>query len=206
MLDWIEQGGIILMLIGVASLVAMAVVMERFATFRSIDRHNNRFIKKFYDLLQVRQFKTAEDLCREINSPISRMALAGLEASDRPKEDIREILVHAGSKEIPVIEARLGILSTIAYISPLMGLLGTVLGLIHSFQDFHMALERQQMGPAIMAEGIWKALITTVAGLTVGIISYILHSILYTKKEHLILDLEGSSHELLVIFTEDDQS
>jgi len=203
MFDWIEQGGIILMLIGMASFVAMAVVIERFSTFRSIDRNNNRFIKKFYDLLQVRQFKTAEDLCREINSPISRIALAGLGASDRSKEDIREVLLHAGSKEIPVIEARIGMLSTIAYISPLLGLLGTVVGLIESFQDFHAALARQQMGPAIMAEGIWKALITTVAGLTVGIISYILHSILHSKKEHLILDLEGCSHELLMIFTED---
>jgi biopolymer transport protein ExbB len=202
MQDWIIQGGIMLMLIAGASLVAIAVVFERFSAYKKWDRHGHRFINKLYDLLTVHQIEAAEELCQNQNTPLSRMALAGLGASDRSREDIREVLLHAGAKEVPVLEARLSILSTIAYVSPLLGLLGTVLGLIQSFQDFQAALQLQQAGPGIMAEGIWKALITTVAGLTVGIISHILFTYLHGKKEQLIHELETSSHELLEIFSE----
>jgi biopolymer transport protein ExbB len=195
MQDWIQQGGVMLLLIALSSLLAIAVVIDRFATYRRLDRYALRFIKQFYDLLTVRQIDSAIALCKEVDSPVSRMALAGLGASDRSREDIREVLIHAGSREIPVLEARLPILSTVSYISPLLGLLGTVLGLIQSFQAF-------DGGPGMMAEGIWRALITTVAGLTVGIISHILYTYLYGRKERLINDLEDMSHELLEIFTE----
>lgn len=206
MVEWIQQGGIILMLIVACSLVGLAVVMERFATFRRFDAHSHRFIKKLYDLLTVHQLKTAEELCREANTPLARIALAGMSASDRDREDIREVLLHAGSREIPVLEARLGIISTIAYICPLLGLLGTVLGLIQSFQDFQIALDANRAGPAIMAEGIWRALTTTVAGLCVGIISTIFYTYLNSRKEQLIQELEAASFELLEIFCEKEKA
>ena len=191
-----------LMLIAGSSLLAIAVVLERLSIYRKWDHYGHRFINKLYDLVTIQQVQAAEDLCHGQNSPLSRMALAGLKASDRSREEIREVLLHAGAKEVPVLEARLGILSTIAYISPLLGLLGTVLGLIQSFQDFQLALQLQQAGPGIMAEGIWKALITTVAGLTVGIVCHILFTYLHARKEQLIQELESSSHELLEIFSE----
>jgi biopolymer transport protein ExbB len=202
MQNWIIQGGIMLMLIAGSSLLAIAVVLERLSIYQRWDQYGHRFINKLYDLVTVHQIQAAEDLCQNHNSPLSRMALAGLKASDRPREEVREALLHAGAKEVPTLEARLGILSTVAYISPLLGLLGTVLGLIQSFQDFQLALKLQQAGPGIMAEGIWKALITTVAGLTVGIICHILFTYLHARKEQLIHELESSSHELLEIFSE----
>ena len=184
-----------LLLIALSSLLAIAVVIDRFATYRRLDKNSMRFIKEFYDLLTVRQMDSAIALCKEMDSPVSRIALAGLGASDRSRDDIREVLLHAGSREVSTLEARLPVLSTVAYVSPLFGLLGTVLGLVQSFQSF-------DGGPGMMAEGIWKALITTVAGLTVGIPSHILYTYLYGRKERLISDLEDMSHELLEIFTE----
>ena len=195
MQDWIQQGGVMLLLIALSSLLAIAVVIDRFATYRRLDKNSMRFIKEFYDLLTVRQMDSAIALCKEMDSPVSRIALAGLGASDRSRDDIREVLLHAGSREVSTLEARLPVLSTVAYVSPLFGLLGTVLGLVQSFQSF-------DGGPGMMAEGIWKALITTVAGLTVGIPSHILYTYLYGRKERLISDLEDMSHELLEIFTE----
>jgi biopolymer transport protein ExbB len=195
MLNWIEQGGVMLFLIATCSLLAIAVIAERFSTYRSTHRNSKKFLRQLYDFLTVKQIKAAEELCLENQTPLSRIALAGLEASDRPREHIREALTHAGAREIPTLEARLPILSTIAYTSPLLGLLGTVLGLIQSFQSF-------ESGPSLMAEGIWKALITTVAGLTVGIISHILYTYLFGVKEELIAELENGSHELLEIFSE----
>ena len=195
MLNWMEQGGVMMLFIALASFLAIAVVIDRFVTYRRLDRNALRFIKQFYELLSVRQVDSAVALCKELDSPVSRLALAGLGASDRSRDEIRDVLLHAGNREVPQLEARLPMLSTVAYVAPLLGLLGTVLGLIQSFQRF-------DGGPGMMATGIWQALITTVAGLTVGIISHILYIYLYGRKERLISDLEDMSHELLEIFTE----
>ncbi|MBF0196359.1 MAG: MotA/TolQ/ExbB proton channel family protein [Planctomycetes bacterium] len=186
-----------------ASLLAVAVIIERFTFFRKIDVKQTAFLNQFYDLLKGYQIKAAEELCAEKPGPLANMSLAALSAADRPRDEIREILEDAGSKEIPVLEANLGVLATISYISPLLGLLGTVLGLIKAFQDFEKAgMGGALPGAGLFAAGIWEAMLTTAAGLTLGIVTYIISHYFHIKKEKLIIDLESSGHELVEIITE----
>jgi biopolymer transport protein ExbB len=201
--EWLSKGGIVLYLLIAISFVVVAVMMERFVFFRRVSFKINVFINAFYEHLDIYQLEAAEQLCKENDTPIANIALKGLKACNKNRDELKEVLANAGSHEIPKIEANLGILSTIAYISPLLGLLGTVLGLLKVFQDLYSATLREEMpGIGLLASGIWEALLTTVAGLSVGIISYILHNYFYVKKERFIGTLEEASDELLEIFIE----
>ena len=104
---------------------------------------------------------------------------------------MKEALEEAGAKEVPRVESYLDMLSAIAYISPTVGLLGTVLGLIRAFQDFHnAALIGKIPGPELLASGIWEALLTTAFGLAIGIIVYSAYNFLITRINKLVIDME----------------
>lgn len=203
LIEWLLKGGVMMYILILTSFLFVAVVIERFTYFKKTNTKISRFINQFYDCLDVYQIEAAEDLCKQNPSPVANIALAALSFSDRDHQNLKESIEEAGRREIPALESNLGILSTIAYISPLLGLLGTVLGLISSFQSFQEAAQHGGTpGPELLATGIWEALITTVAGLSLGILSYIIHNYLYIKKERMISDLESASHELYEIIVE----
>lgn len=190
-------------LLFIASLIAVAVIIERFNYYRRIESKHNKFLKELYDNLSVYQTEAAEVLCRQNPGPLSEIALAGLAAWDRERDELKEILIEAGNRQIPKLEANLWILSTVAHTSPLLGLLGTVLGLVQSFQHYDQVAQSGQLpGPGLLAGGIWTALITTVGGLTIAIPTLIVHNYLYIKKERMINSLEESSQEILEILME----
>lgn len=206
MIDWVNKGGVIMYLLVLTSLISIAVIMERFNTYRKIEIRQNRFLKQLFDVLDVYQLKEAEELCQQNQGPLADIALCGLGAWDREKNELKEILSEAGNRQVPKLEANLGVLSTIAYTSPLIGLLGTVLGLIHSFQNYQTVANNGEIpGPGLLAGGIWQALITTVGGLTIGIVTQIIHNYLFLKKERMIAGLEESTQELLEILVEKRQ-
>ncbi len=199
-MDWIMLGGPVMAPLLVASLVAVAVIVERFRFYHAIQTQRKTFLDELYDALDVHETKAAEELCRRHPGPLASLAMAAIAASDREREDLKEVMAEAGERELPALEARLGLLATIAHVSPMLGLLGTVLGIVISFQQFQqVAKAGGQPGPELMAGGIWQALITTVAGLTIGIVSQIAHNWLFTLKERLVRDMEDASFELLEI-------
>jgi biopolymer transport protein ExbB len=202
-IEWLSKGGIVLYILVVISFVMIAVMMERFVFYRNASYKINVFVNAFYENLDIYQLEAAEDLCHENKTPIANIALKGLKSCNKNRNELKEVLENAGAHEVPKIESNLGLLSTIAYISPLLGLLGTVLGLIRAFQDFYQSTLKQELpGPGVFVNGIWESMLTTVGGLSVGIIAYVFHQYFFVKKERFIAQLEEASDELLEIFCE----
>ncbi len=127
---------------------------------------------------------------------------AGILKHDRPKLEIKEAIEDAGVHEVPRLERRLGILSTIAHISPLLGLLGTVTGMVRSFQVIQeKATSLNPVSPADLAGGIWEALITTVAGLVVAIPALVAYNYLVSVVDNFVTEMESSATDLVNILS-----
>ncbi len=203
MITWIQFGGLILVLLGICSVIGIALVLERLSFYQRVRKGQKAFLKSLYDNLDVYQTEAAEELCRSHPGPLSAIAIQAMQASDRSRIEIREVIEEAGKRQVPAYEANLKYISTLTHLAPLLGLLGTVLGIIETFHTFQQTAQNGGTpGPELMAGGIWKALITTAAGLSLAILLHILHSILSTRKDRLLNDLEDASFEILEIVSE----
>ena len=147
--------------------------------------------------------KEAIQICDETHSPISRILKAGILKYDRSREQIKEAIEDSSMYEIPHLEKNLTTLATIAHISPLLGLLGTVTGMVRCFQSIQAkASSLNPVSPGDLAGGIWEALLTTVAGLTVAIPTFVAYNYLVSKINGFILEMEKASTELVNFLTE----
>jgi biopolymer transport protein ExbB len=147
-------------------------------------------------LIQSSKWDEAVRHCEKIGRPAGRVARAGVEKRGRPRAEIREALEDAAERELAGLERRLGLLSVIAHVTPLIGLLGTVVGMIQAF----MAIEQEGGGPvnqAVLSGGIWQALLTTAAGLSVAIPVYLAHSLLEGRVARHAEDFERTATDVL---------
>lgn len=190
----IQKGGYLMIPIVLCSIVAIAVVIERFISLRKAEVNTEKFMEEIQLILDADDITGAIALCKSTPGPIARICKTALMKYDRDEEEIRKAIEDAAALEIPPMERRLGILATVAYIAPLLGLLGTVTGMISAFQ---IIAESSPVDLALLAGGIWTALITTAAGLTIAIPTYIAHNYLLSRTEILINDMERSATELL---------
>ncbi|MBJ94896.1 MAG: biopolymer transporter [Rickettsiales bacterium] len=191
---FLAQGGLIVALIGLASLVAAAVFFARLAVLRIervVPRRLNHAIR---DLVVREQFTEALTLCRMEEGPLARLYLSGLRNRARSRELIKERMLEVGRHEAIVLSRGLPVLDVVAVISPLLGLLGPVWGMIAVFR----AIEIHGVGNAgALAGGIETALYTTFAGLLVAIPTRVAHSFLQSRVDRLIVALEELALELL---------
>lgn len=200
------KGGLIIIPILLSGALTLAIIIERLISFRNAEIDNDRFIKEIEDRLKRRKIKESLDFCDENDNPVPRIIKAGLLKSDRSREEIKETIDDAANHEIPNLEKYLGILATIATVSPLLGLLGTVTGLIKAF----MVIEAQAglVNPGDLAGGIWEALVTTVAGLIVAIPAYLAYNYFVSRVNNIVLQMEKSATRLIDILfllkTEDE--
>jgi len=193
----IVKGGIIMVPIIIAGVLTLAIVIERLISLRNAEIDNEKFIKDIEESLKRRKIKEAIQLCEAQDKPVPRVIKAGLLKSDRSREEIKEAIEDAANHEIPVLEKYLGIIATIATLSPLLGLLGTVTGLIKAF----MVIEARGglVNPGELAGGIWEALVTTVAGLVVAIPAYLAYNYFVSRVNNIILQMEKSATRLIDI-------
>jgi biopolymer transport protein ExbB len=152
-------------------------------------------------VLQQNRQQEAVDICDETDAPVARITKAGILKYDRSKEDIREAIDDAGHLEIPRLEHYLPALATCAHISPLLGLLGTVAGMIKAFAQIQS--KQGLVNPSDLAEGISNALVTTAAGLCVAIPALVAYNYFVTRVDNMILEMEISSSELVELLTKD---
>jgi len=190
----IVKGGIIMVPIIIAGVLTLAIVIERLISLKNAEIDNEKFIKDIEEYLKRRKIKEAIQLCEAQDKPVPRVIKAGLLKSDRSREEIKEAIEDAANHEIPVLEKYLGIVATIATLSPLLGLLGTVTGLIKAF----MVIEARGglVNPGELAGGIWEALVTTVAGLVVAIPAYLAYNYFVSRVNNIILQMEKSATRL----------
>lgn len=198
-----QKGGPIMYLIVLASVLGLAVVIERFWHFRRAKINTGKFMETIANILKRNRIMEAMELCEQTPGPIAHILKAGILKHDRSRQEIKEAIEDAGLHEIPRLEKNLDILSTIANIAPLLGLLGTVTGMVKAFQIIQeKASALNPVSPGDLAGGIWEALLTTVAGLVVAIPAYIVYNYLVNQVENIILDMERSATDLINILTQ----
>ena len=187
-----EQGGPIMWVILVASVVGVFVFFERLYTLQRPKVVPRAFVDRIRGLVAKGKTSEAQLLCEENGSSIARMMAGALRAhaGGKSRSDIKEAVEEIGSREIAHLDRNIEVIGTVASISPLLGLLGTVVGMIQVFQRFVNAYSTGQATPDVFAEGIWTALITTAYGLMVAIPMLIMYKFLQGRNDRLIVEME----------------
>ncbi len=188
------SGGAIIVVIAAASLIAMAVFLYRLWVLQRERVVPRRLIIQVRDLVLRGETAEAITLCKMDDSPLARVFIAGLRQAGKPREVVKEFLGEVGRHEGMALQRGLVVLETVAVVAPLLGLLGTVWGMIDVFQ----AIETHGVGDAAaLAGGIGTALYTTLAGLLVAIPVRVGHSMVMAKVDQLVLGMEEEALDLL---------
>jgi biopolymer transport protein ExbB len=196
-------GGPVMWPILICSIFALAIILEKIWHLHKIRIDTQEFLSSVLEKMKRHQVKEALEICDNTKSPISHILKAGILKYDRPRPQIKEAIEDASLYEIPRLEKNLSMLATIAHISPLLGLLGTVTGMVRCFQTIQAkATTFHPVSPGDLAGGIWEALLTTVAGLIVAIPTFIAYNYLVNRINNFILEMEKASTELINFLTE----
>jgi len=201
MFEVFEKGGFLMYPIFVCSLLAVTIFFERMFYLKSVKTRGKRFVGRVKNLVKKGSIELAISACRKSPTPISQIMLAGLMKYGRSREEIKEAIEDSANQEIPLLEKNLSFLSTIGNITPLLGLLGTVFGMIKAFNVIAV------MGvgkPEALAGGISMALLTTAFGLSVAIPTIVIYNYLAHRVDKLIKEMEISCVDLLELLTNHD--
>ena len=187
---------IVMSLLFIFSFTAIYVFMERFMTIQRALKGKKDFMQKINDFILSGDLNRAKELCKSSNNPIARMIEKGLQRVGKPMKDITTSIENIGKLEISKLERRLSMLATISGVAPMLGFLGTVLGMVKVFQNMS---KEKTFEIASLSGGIMEAMITTVGGLIVGIIAYVAYNYLVSKVDKVIHNMEGASIEFIDI-------
>lgn len=183
--------------LAVCSILVMAIAIEKFISMGAMEKKANKFIERARRILksdEERKIDKVFALCEMTSSPPARILQAGIRKIEQGKEELKEAVIDAGSLEIPYLGRYLRILGTIVTISPLLGLLGTVRGMIRAFNVVALVGVGE---PGAMAAGISEALYTTAFGLGIAIPALVFYNYFTHRTDRLIRRLESSSAEFL---------
>ena len=198
MWELISKSGWLIIPIILSSFFSVAIIVERLLFYISIKSNNLLVISKILDLVRKNKITEAIDICEKNPFYATNILKSGLSHYEEAKDVIKEAMENTSLYEIPKLEKNLNFLSTIAHISPLLGLLGTVVGLVKCFYIIEQkTVSMGLVNPSDLAGGIWEALLTTVAGLCVAIPSYIMYNYFVHKVNLLTLGAERAATELL---------
>lgn len=184
----------------VVSAVAVAVFLERFLHYHRAQINSTEFLSGVRNVVRRENIVEAISICEATPGPVARLVKTAILNRDRGRDGVREALEEAGLVEVPRLEEKLNLLATIAQISPLLGLLGNVLGFIRVFDELQRAGQFADF--SLLARGIWEALICTAAGLAVAIPCYAAYNYLVSRVNAIVLDMEKAATEILNIVTE----
>ena len=193
MLSFMSQGGPLMWLILALALVAVAVFLEKLFHFHRAQINEVDFVNGIRNSLKRGNMIEAIAVCDETPGPVAQVVKAGIVNHDRSRDEMREAMQDAGRTEVARLERRLVVLATIAQITPLIGFLGTVFGMI---QMFKVIQEAQLPSPGQLAGGVWQALYTTAGGLVVAVPTYIAYNYLVSRVQNLVLDMEKAANEI----------
>jgi len=185
-------------LIAFLGLVALITFLEKLFHFHRAQINTADFINGIRNALKRGNVVESIALCDETPGPVPAVVKAGIASLDRSRGEIREAMEDAARAEIARLERRLVIIATVAQIAPLIGFLGTVLGMI---QMFKVIQEAQLPSPGQLAGGVWQALYTTAGGLMVAVPAYIAYNYLVSRVQNLVLDMEKSANEIIRFLT-----
>ena len=200
MLDYMQKGGPLMWLILLCSVVSVAVVVERLLYYRRASIDVGEFLQGLSNLLRNRRYAEARVECQAAAVPVTRVIHAAISRHHLSRSELREIVQEAGQLEVPKLERNLGILVAIGYVAPLLGLLGTVTGLIQAFVQLSA-----NNGYATLAEvsgGIYQSLLTTAGGLVVAIPTILAYCHLSARLNALLHEMERAGIEVVNLLSE----
>jgi biopolymer transport protein ExbB len=194
--DFFDYGGVPMYLIAACSFAALALVVERAVHIERARIDLSALLRPVTTLVEGNKWNEALEHCDRVGRPAGRVARAGLEKRGKPRGEIREAIEDAAERELARLERGLGMIGVLGKIAPLLGLLGTVTGMIDAFRKIQSA-GGGPVDQTILAGGIWQALLTTAAGLAVAIPVFIAHSLLESRVKSHAEDLERTAADVL---------
>lgn len=200
LLDLTIKGGWVMIPIILLSFVAAYIFIERYYVIRKASQEDQNFMNRIKDYMHDGKIEAAIALCRSTDSPSARMIEKGISRLGRPLQDINTAIENVGKLEISKLEKGFPTLATITGAEPMLGFLGTVIGMVQSF--YAMSQAGNNIEVSMMSNGIYTALITTVAGLIVGILGYFAYNMLVVRVERVVFNLEATLTEFMDILNE----
>ncbi len=186
--------------LAIMSIIAIYIFVDRFLVTQRAGKEETPFMNDLKDLMHEGKVDAAIAMCRKHDSPLSRMIQKGLSRLGRPLPDINQAIENVGKLEVTKLEKNTAALATISGSAPMLGFLGTVVGMVNVF--FNMANGGNSLDIALLSDGMYQAMVTTIAGLIVGIISYIAYNMIVARIEKVVYVLEAHASEFMDLLHE----
>ncbi|MBQ4803327.1 MotA/TolQ/ExbB proton channel family protein [Aquimarina sp. MMG015] len=203
-IDLLLSGGtggvVIIAILFVLLFVAVYIYFERIFAIKAASKYDESFMHQIRDNVASGKIEAAKILCAQTNNPVARLTEKGISRIGNPLEDINKAIENAGRLEVYKLEKNVSILATVAGAAPMIGFLGTVIGMILAFHNLASSSGSADMGS--LAEGIYTAMTTTVAGLVVGIVAYIGYNHLVVRTDKVIHQMEATTVDFLDLLNE----
>jgi len=199
-LDLAFQGGWIMAILALLFVVAIYLFFERFMALKNASKVDTNFMNRIKDYIHEGKIESATSLCQSTSNPIAQMIEKGISRLGRPLNDINTTIENVGNLEIAKLEKGLPTLATISGGAPMIGFLGTVIGMIRAFYDMSQA--GNNIDVSLLSGGIYTAMVTTVGGLIVGIMAYFAYNYLVARVEKVVHKMEASTTEFMDLLNE----
>jgi biopolymer transport protein ExbB len=199
-LEMAQHGGVIMIILGVLSIIAVYIFVDKFMAVKKASKDDQQFMNNIKENIQKGNVDAAMTTCSTTNSPLARMLAKGIKRIGRPLNDINAAVENVGKQEVARLERGLPVLASISGGAPMIGFLGTVIGMIQAF--FDMASAGNNIDVQLLSNGIYTAMVTTVGGLIVGIIAYFAYNLVVSRIDNLVSQLESRTTEFMDILNE----
>ena len=189
LLDLLQKGGIVMIPIVILSLLAFYFFFERLIAIKKASKEDTNFMNNIRDMISNMNIEASKALCKSVNSPVSRMVEKGIERIGRPVPEIERAIESVGKFEISKLGKNLKILGIVAGIAPMLGFIGTIMGVIKIFYNISLA---DNISIGLIAGGLYEKMITSASGLIVGVIAYTGYHYLIILLDRVIYNLENN--------------
>ncbi|CAM1333956.1 MotA/TolQ/ExbB proton channel family protein [Tenacibaculum aestuariivivum] len=193
-------GQVIIAILFVLLALSLYIYFERFFAIKAASKVDKNFMNQIRDYVTNGKLDNAKELCESTNSPTARLIGKGISRIGKPLEDINKAIENAGKLEVYQLEKNVSVIATIAGAAPMIGFLGTVIGMIIAIHE--IANSGGQIDIKLLSDGLYTAMTTTVAGLIVGIIAYITYNHLVVRTDKVVYQMEATSVEFLDLLNE----
>lgn len=198
--DLCTQGGILMIPIALLLLISIYIFIERWIVIRGANRQDDSFMRRIKDYIHEGEIESALNLCKNVGTPYARLISKGISRIGRPMNDVLVAIENTGNIEIAKLSKGLPWLATTASGAPMLGFLGTVIGMVQAF--YNISAQGSSADIATFSGGIYTALVTTIAGLIVGIVALFAYNILVAKINNVMTSLEGKTMEFMDLLNE----
>ncbi len=196
-----QYGGWIMIVLGVLLAGALYVFIERMVVISAAGKDDKTFMNKIRDFIHDGDIISAQKLCKSVDTPTARLVEKGITRIGRPMQDVQVAVENVGNLEVATLEKNLVIMATIAAGAPMLGFLGTVLGMVQTF--YNMAQNASGViEMSALSEGMYQAMVTTIGGLIVGILAMFAYNFLVARVDRVVRRLEAKTMEFMDLLNE----